>query len=240
MTDKRFQGREHRLTPEERARNDFSESWRFTYDPQVAVTYPSSYPGFFPDLHGCHTRMVPFHLPTLDGLHFVKGLCEGVLLGKDAVAGFPSLSTVSHSAQLGFHSVNVFQSDSRNETMVVTIDNAYEGMTVEDIARMLIGKRTFVNWPYLQEAQISAVSDELFRYELDETNPTGVIKIPHRQNDAINWRKTADRVEFVYSKRFGVIIGNVDVVLHGHLLKGERALFPPELCVEYFLTLGWY
>jgi 5'-3' exoribonuclease 1 len=168
--------------------------------------------------------MEPFHLPTLDGLHFVKGLCEGVLLGKDAVAGFSSLSTLSHSAQLGFHSVNVFQSDSRNETIVVTIDNAYEGVKVEDIARMMIGKRTFVNWPFLQESQISAVSDELFRYELDAADPTGVTKIPHRNDSAMAWRKMADRIEHVYSKRFGVIIGNVDVVLHGHLLKGEDTL----------------
>jgi len=32
--------------------------------------------------------MEPFDLPTLDGLHLVQGLCDGVFLGAEALAGF--------------------------------------------------------------------------------------------------------------------------------------------------------
>lgn len=166
--------------------------------------------------------MEEYHLPTMDGLRLVKGLCEGVLIGKDAIAGFPSLHTLPHSGSLGFHHVNVFQSESRSETMVINIDNTFEGLKVEDLARAMIGKTTFAGWPFLQEAQVVAVSDDLFRYELEAFGQQQRVRpIPHRPEVIHAWRRTADRLEHVYSKRFGTLIGGVDVILHVKLLKGK-------------------
>ena len=42
--------------------------------------------------------MEPFYLPVLEGLHLIPGLCDGVALGTDALAGFPSLKTLPYSA----------------------------------------------------------------------------------------------------------------------------------------------
>ena len=67
--------------------------------------------------------MEPFDLPTLDGLHLVEGLCDGVLIGAEALAGFPSLHTLPHTASLGHHGVNVHGSESRNKSMIVHIEN---------------------------------------------------------------------------------------------------------------------
>lgn len=212
--------REARLSEEERARNAFGVSWSVTYDGDHETTFPSSLPGFFPDLPHCHAKMIAYDLPTLGGLRLVKGLCEGVLLGKDAISGFPSLHNLPHTGVLGYHGVNVFQTDSRNETMVVTIENVYEGVKAEDLAKSLLGTRVFVGYPYLQEAQVSALSDNLFRYEVDEA--FGVRAVPHRPDGVAQWRRTADRLEHVYSKRYGVIIHGVDVVLHVRLIKGLK------------------
>ncbi|GAA5930973.1 hypothetical protein JCM1841_003667 [Sporobolomyces salmonicolor] len=213
--------REPRLTHEERKRNSYGESWRFVYDDAIDQTYPSSLPGFFPDLVHNHTRLEAYHLPTLEGgLQLVKGLAPGVLLGKDAVSGFPSLDTIPHTAALGFHGVNVFQSDSRRETMVVSLDSAFEGLTSEQVARLVGGKRIFVGYPYLREALVEAVSDELFRYELDEVGR--VIPTPHSQGAIIAWKRSADKIEHVYSKSRACLIGHVEVIVHARPLKGLK------------------
>jgi 5'-3' exoribonuclease 1 len=106
--------REHRLTPKEKKRNSFGTSTKFSYAPDGETMYPSSLPGFFPDLPRCMCRMEDFNLPTLDGLHFIEGLCEGVSLGAEALAGFPSLKTLRHTGQLGYHGVHVHGSETRN------------------------------------------------------------------------------------------------------------------------------
>ena len=36
--------------------------------------------------------MEPFDLPTLDGLHLVPGLCDGVLTGAETLAGFHGIN----------------------------------------------------------------------------------------------------------------------------------------------------
>jgi len=56
--------------------------------------------------------MSTFDLPVMGKEGFHRGLCEGVLLGVKAMAGFPSLDTIEHTAGLSHHSVNVFNSDS--------------------------------------------------------------------------------------------------------------------------------
>lgn len=209
-----------RLTDEERARNEFGESWRFT-SIDTDYVYPSSLPGFFPDILHCRCKLESFHLPTLEGgLHYVKGLVPGVLLGKDAISGFPSLHTIPFTGQLVFHGVNIFQSDSRKETMVITLieDPEIENLSSEQVAQRVVGRKTFTGYPYLQEGLAVAVSDELFRYTLD---PNGrVAKIPHAGPTMQGWRRTSERIEHNYSKKLGCIIGGVEVVVHARLLKG--------------------
>ena len=201
--------REPRLSPEERARNQFGDSWRFTYD-QTESVYPSSLPGFFPDLVHCRCKLEKFHLPTLQGgLSYVKGLVPGVLLGADAISGFPSLHTIPYTGHLGFHGVSVFQGDSRKETMVITIENRYEGLKSEDVAKLLVGHKTFTGYPYLQEGRVVAVSDELFRYVVDGQGR--VRSEAHAPANVMGWKRTADRLEHVYSKRYGCQIGRAHV-----------------------------
>ncbi|GAA5976131.1 hypothetical protein JCM10908_005393 [Rhodotorula pacifica] len=229
-----MQAREPRLTAEERARNSFGECTKFVFDDAVDVTYPSSLPGFFPDLVHNHTRLDDFHLPTLEGgLSYVKGLMPGVLLGKDAVSGFPSLHTIPHTASLGFHGVNVFQTDSRRETMIISTENLYDGLTSENAARLVVGKRVYVGYPYLREALVDAVSDELFRYELDQYSPDQIHPIPHTQLEISSWKRAADKIEHVYSKSRGCLIGHVEVVVHARVLKGLKRMDDGSMVKEW-------
>ena len=168
--------------------------------------------------------MEPFDLPTLDGLHLVEGLCDGVFLGAEALAGFPSLQTLPHTAVLGHHGVNVHGQESRNKSMVVHIENVHEHRKVEDIANEMIGQRTFVNWPFLQEGLVSAISDSLFTYEKASVipgKPPKVLANPHSPQGLGLWKSKADRIEQFYSKRCGVVTGNIDVLVHVKPLKGQ-------------------
>jgi 5'-3' exoribonuclease 1 len=135
--------REHLLTPEERERNSFGVTLKFSYTPHIDLVYLSSMPGVFPDVAHCHCVVNVFELPTLEGLEIIVGLCEGAKLGIHALAGFPSLKTLKHTAELGYHGVNVFQQDSRNESMVLRLENAYQGGKVGDATNKL-GRRVFV------------------------------------------------------------------------------------------------
>ncbi|KAF3926712.1 hypothetical protein ABW21_db0204659 [Orbilia brochopaga] len=212
--------REHLLSPEEASRNGFGITLKFTYSEAVDFLYPSSMTGSFPDLVHCHCVTNEFELPTLDGLNLIQGLCEGARVGSNALAGFPSLKSLDHTGQLLFHSVNVFQQDSKNESMVITLLTPPQPSTVEALAAERINQQVYVGYPFLGEAKVTAISDELFTYGIDAYNQ--VIKIPHGDRERNQWRTKADRIENTYSKRMGMIIGSVDVILHVAHLKGLR------------------
>ena len=212
------------LTPEEIERNETGESAVFTRDESLSDTYPSPLPLVFPDIKDCKCRRSVFHLPIIEGVSSLrKGLCEGAFKGADALFGFPSLDTIKHSGNLGYHGVQVFQAPSRNETMVVNIVNRFEDVKPEALALSKLGKRVYVGWPFLKEGIVSSISDEMFKYELQVQGKNKVvIKTPHRTNTFDTWRKRVDRIETLYNKRFGVVIGDIEFTAQVLLLKGLR------------------
>lgn len=210
--------KEQLLTPVERARNDFGASLKFTYSPEVAYIYPSSLPGVFPDIPNCHCVENIFDLPVMDGLEPYAGLVEGVHLGASALAGFPSLKTLPHVGQLAFHGVSVFQQDSRNESMVITLLDPGSRSSIE-LAKKKLGKRIYVGYPFLQEALVVRVSDELFDYTIPE-GLEHAVSVAHTQSQIDQWQKKADRIEGFYSKRLGMVIGSVESMMHVQMLKG--------------------
>ncbi len=213
--------KDHLLTQAEKERNEFGVSLKFFYSPEIAYTYPSSLVGIFPDIPYCHCVQNIFDLPTMEGLDYHVGLMRGVMLGESAHAGFPSLKTLPHAGSLGFHGVNVFQQDSRNENMIVTMLDA-ELRTKAESAKALLGHKIHVGYPFLSEAKVIRVSDELFDYS---SPPSGVgppVAAPHSPQEIDMWHKKAERIESVYSKRLGMIIGEVQSLVHVDTLKGLK------------------
>jgi 5'-3' exoribonuclease 1 len=112
--------------------------------------------------------------------------------------------------------------------MVVLIENPYEGMKTEDLARRMVGEKVFVGWPFVTEGMVASASDELFRYEklrIVPGAPEKVVGNPHAGQGLAHWKHKAERIESVYSKRFGVLTGAVDVLLHVRPLKGALLVF---------------
>jgi 5'-3' exoribonuclease 1 len=205
------------LSPDEKSRNGFGVTLKFTYQPEVNFAYQSSLPGYFPDVENCHCVENIYELPTMDGLDVYVGLMDGAYLGVQALAGFPSLKTLPFHAQLGFHGVNVFQQDSRNESMVVTILDAQTEAKVS-AAQARLNKSIYIGYPFLQEAKVVRVSDELFDYVLDTNGQ--VAQLPHQQREIEDWQKKADRIQKFHSKKLGVVIGEVESLVHVENLRG--------------------
>ena len=205
------------LSDDEKSRNGFGAALKFTYQADVDFTYPSSLVGIFPDLPHCHCVMNIFDLPPTEGLEFLQGLTDGALLNVSALPGFPTLATLPYNAALGFHGVNVFQQDSRNESMVVTLsDSAMR--TRASTSKLKLGQRCHVGYPFLQEAKVVRVSDELFDYALDARGQ--IVATNHNPREIEMWHNKSSRIESYYSKRLAIIIGDVESMVHVHMLKG--------------------
>ncbi|KAI9794510.1 MAG: hypothetical protein M1833_000370 [Piccolia ochrophora] len=225
------------LTDDERARNEFGATLKFTFAPDLDYTYPSSLVGVFPDVDHCHCVANIFELPAMEGLDYYHGLMDDVKTGHAALAGFPSLKTLQQTGTLGFHGVNVFQQDSRNESMIVTVTDA-ELRTKVEAAKQKLGKRTHVGYPFLQEAKVIRVSDELFDYVLSDSQDGTVIPVPHGPHDIDQWQKKAERIENVYSKRLGIIIGSVESLVHVDMLRGLKKTDDGATIKEYSQIAG--
>ncbi|KAK4204257.1 exoribonuclease 1, partial [Triangularia verruculosa] len=206
------------LSEDEKARNDFGVALKFTYSPDVDFVYTSSLIDVFPNIPHCHCIENIFDLPAVEGLEYRAGLTDGAFLSVEALAGFPSLATLPYTASLGFHGVNVFMQDSRNESMVVNLVGT-EMRTKVDAAKAKLGQRCFIGYPFLQEAKIVGVSDELFDYALDAANGQ-VITYHHGPREIEEFGKKANRIENFYSKRMGILIGPVESLVRVQMLKG--------------------
>lgn len=207
------------LSEEEKKRNEFGVTIKFSFSPYVDMVYPSSLPGHFQDIGHCHCVEDTFAIPTIEGLDIHIGLLSGAKLGQAALAGFPSLKTLPHSGKLDFHGVNNFQHDSRNESMVVEILESGQRSKTE-AAKALIGRKVFVGYPFLLEAKVVRVSDEMFNYQLPESGNGPAVTIPHGPQEINAWHRKAERIEGLYSKRLGIVIGQVETLVHVEILKG--------------------
>ena len=213
--------RENLLSPAEKSRDEFGVSLKFTYSQEVNFVYPTSLVGIFPDILNCHCVENIFDLPTIEGLDYHVGLMGGVMLGESALYGFPSLKTLPFSGNLGFHGVNVFQQESRHESMVVTIRDT-EIHSKVDLAKSLLNRKVHVGYPFLSEAKVVRVSDEMFTYLPPDSGIEHPIAVPHSPHEIDLWHKKAERIESVYSKRLGMVIGEVQSLVHVDTLKGLK------------------
>ncbi|KAK5120873.1 hypothetical protein LTR85_005940 [Meristemomyces frigidus] len=233
--------RDAMLSDDEKKRNSFGVSLKFTYAAEVDFTYPSSLPGIFPDLEHCRCVENIFELPTMEGLDFHVGLVGGVKLGEAALAGFPSLQTLPHVGTLGFHGVSVFQQESRNESMVITLSEGEEKGTIAH-AREKLGKAVHVGYPFLQEGKVTGVSDEMFIYMLANPDlpavPQNIVQTPHQPQSIADWKKKANRIESVYSKRLGMMIGTVESLVQVNMLVGLRKTDKGATIKEYAPIAG--
>ncbi len=165
--------------------------------------------------------MEVFNLPILHPIE------ERPIEGVPLMAGFPSLRTLTTNAVLGFHGVNVHGSESRNKSMVLHVKTTgnpyYHGpeVNVKRATQDLIGARVFVGWPFLKEGIVVGLSDGMFKYEKMAVVQGAWERVLSNPHNGGWWRGKAERIDTMYSKKFGVVIGEVEVLVHIRMLKGD-------------------
>lgn len=55
--------------------------------------------------------------------------------------------------------VKVFHQPTRNESMIIKIDEIPPEMDIESLGQHFLDKEVYVGWPHLREAKVCAVSD---------------------------------------------------------------------------------
>ncbi|KAG6144492.1 hypothetical protein E4U28_001986 [Claviceps purpurea] len=220
------------LEPDEKARNGFGVPLKFTYSHQVNFTYPSPLPGIFPEVSNCHCVENIFDLPSIEGLEYVSGLTSGALVKVEALAGFPTMHTLPYTAQLTENCrVKVFQQESRNPSVVVTLTDTHLRTSIEKFKAKL-GQQCYVGYPFLQEAKIIKVQDELFTFELSD-NGKDIVTKDHSNREAADFSKEAEFLQAWHVNRLGVNIGQVECLVHVHMLKGLVKTEEGALIKEY-------
>lgn len=206
------------LTEEEDERNQFGVPLKFTYSADVAFTYLSPLPGIFPDIESCHCVENIFDMPDTEGLEYRVGLVEGAKLNIEALAGFPTLHNLPYEGVLvEGYGINVFQSESKNPSMIVTLLDAESRANVE-YGKARLGQKCFIGYPFLQEAKIVKVADAHTNYEL---GPNGqIIQSSRSPREVEEFKKEANYIENWHARRLGITIGTVECLVYVHMLKG--------------------
>ena len=88
----------------------------------------------------------------------------------------------------------------------------------------------------MQEALVTSISDELFKYVPDDNRQ--IIAVPHGPLEVGAWRKKAEKIEAEYSKRFAMVIGPVEVVMHVAMLKGLKRIDDGSMVKDYAVMPG--
>lgn len=112
--------------------------------------------------------------------------------------------------------------------------NLFENETPEDIAMSIIGQPVFTDWPFLIEARVLSIADELFTYQKsDQGGRISIIKNPHDNKSISRFYSSIEKSETYYSKRCGVVIGQVDITVRLEVFSGMQLLNDGSIVKQY-------
>ncbi|KAK3800409.1 hypothetical protein RRG08_052792 [Elysia crispata] len=225
--------REHLLSKEERLRNGHGPHLLYEYSSDNQGFYPSSIPGVLPDLNMNKAKLTEIdkHTFHIDANRLRKGLLDATRLNV-YFPGFPALRFLPHTFGLAKAGVKVFQHCSRGENMVLRVQ-AKENLILEKLADELLGKETYVGWPHLHEARVTAVANESYKIVLvEELSKKGkkeaTLSFDRRPLDENEARIVAREAEHIKEKqmdRFAIDVGKTEVVVYASALTGRSYTF---------------
>lgn len=114
--------------------------------------------------------------------------------------------------------------------MVLYLQNRFETLAPENVAKNIIGRQTFIGWPYLQEAKIVCLKDEYFRYEMHGNE---LSTAEHGNDEVRSFLKSREYFEEHYSKRLGVLTGQVEFLASVRPLSGLTLTHDGSLIKNY-------
>lgn len=190
-----------KLTLEERKRNSFGHNLIYSFNPQIQTLIKSPLPSAFPDFES-HATEREYKLPSMEGKHFIIGLLKDVKTGIHMMAGFPTLDSIPHTAQLKNANLVVFQQPTRSESMILTLENEFENISPEQFAQLYCDKIIYANWPYLREYKVVYVTDSLMKYEKSRMSKGKVISSPLENFEISEYEKNvSDIIYYMHNKK---------------------------------------
>lgn len=238
---------ESKLNPEETKRNSYGQDIVFIRNPQNDNVYPTPLPGFFQDIEHDQCYEEILELPSVDpGFKFE--LPEGAKLGKNALAGFPSLYTVPFESKLALAEVKVFNFPSKSESMVLKVDNMWSDISVSQFAHKVLGKIVYAKWPNLRESRVTQVWGLDSKFEYVRSGATRrVVANAFTADEYREFSAIKAQLKLTYQKNKGVSFKNIEAVVFVQHVKGlvrthkgayvksfheESEPFPMQLIVE--------
>jgi 5'-3' exoribonuclease 1 len=186
-----------KLTKEERDRNTFGQVLIYQSDPNCTETILSCNPEIgLKDIPRCGSVECVGTWSIESTTSFTSELRSGVVI---PLAGFPSLHSLAiPSVDIRPIKLNVFGTDSRYKTMVLSVQGLQPNVDMEQLAQVALGRSVYVNWPLAHEARVVALSDgeKEVRRHLD-----GTIKVTQwepKERDA--WRMKSQMEAAAYTK----------------------------------------
>lgn len=226
-----------RLSVVEKERNSFGHPHIFTYDPSITYEFKSTLPGELPDIPKSHVKFDRFEIPQPPNGRFIPRLCDGVKMGSNGLEGFPTLFCRKVCAAPRTVGVCLYAQPSRAPTMTLHLDveefNRVHKMTEEDLEetsrdeveripksadeyKHLIGKKVYIGYPYPRLAYVSSLSDENGSFYEGSLNN----KTEHDDKEREGFRRECGFHRNVLLRKYGMDIGEVDVLLFVRLFKG--------------------
>ncbi|XP_046850575.1 5'-3' exoribonuclease 1-like isoform X2 [Xenia sp. Carnegie-2017] len=211
-----------RLKKSERERNCHTSCMLYTYDAGKTERYTSSLPGVFPDIECCRAscEFIPINKYRLSTEKIIKGLLRNVKMDI-YFPGFPTLKHLLHTGELKKAGVKVFQMHSRNESMVLKIDETDEP-NLKEICDSLVGKPCYIGWPHLVEAFVKSVSDGRKKYIIAKDLPENIMEVNLTESDASAWRRQVYSEKSEYLERKAIDIGVTHVLIEAYRIQGKK------------------
>ncbi|KAI4476699.1 hypothetical protein M0802_014829, partial [Mischocyttarus mexicanus] len=216
-----------KLTKEERERNKHGSMYMYSYDEEVVGLCHA-----FGNLSviECHSQIErinyeDIHVPKeklIKGLHPCANLDV-------YYPGFPTLKYIPHTAELKQAKVKVFEQVSRNENMILYIQQQEEQPNIKQLAASLLHKTIFVEWPYLREARVVGISD--FKRRILLLSPQlgyssnnvleEELKVAYISQLNLEMKTIAE----TYLNRFGIDVGETNILIHAQPLTCSKYIF---------------
>ncbi|KAJ8958884.1 hypothetical protein NQ318_019652 [Aromia moschata] len=139
--------------------------------------------------------------------------------------GFPTMKHLKYKAYLKAAKIRVFESPSRNENMIVQIipDEKFSG---EMIPVDLLGTSVFVGWPHLVEAKVVAISNSKRKYV--NIGQAGEYNYEDRTGPLVSqFEQEINSITEFYKRRWGIEVGDTNVLVHAQVMIGRRYVFSP-------------
>ncbi|KAG7662769.1 exo2 [[Candida] subhashii] len=210
---------EEKLTPEEKSRNSFGYNIKFIRNPQIDRVFPSPLPGFFHDIE--HDSCYEEEYKLREVAEYKYGLIEGAKTGTELLAGFPTLNSIPFQAELLANECKVFNFPSRSESMVLTLGNVWEDLSVHQFAESFLGKIVYTRWPFLRESRVVKVEDGENKYELVKTaHGRKLITAELDNEEKRSYKSDLSYQRIQWDKTRGVKFGEIDGLVHVQPVSG--------------------